>query len=46
MELPEIYSVKASAGKDSWAKVPWIAIFNNLVTESFQSWFYGSISYL
>lgn len=40
LELPEIYSVKASAGKGSWAKVPWIAIFNKLVTESVQSGFY------
>ncbi|MEG4407671.1 MrcB family domain-containing protein [Microcoleus sp. MON2_D5] len=40
LELPEIYSVKASAGNGSWAKVPWIAIFNNLVTESVQSGFY------
>ncbi|WP_445242575.1 MrcB family domain-containing protein [Microcoleus sp. Pol12B5] len=23
MELPEIYSVKASPGNGSWAKVPW-----------------------
>ncbi len=40
LELPEIYSVKASAGKGSWAKVPWIAIFNKLVTESVKSGFY------
>ncbi|MEG4229710.1 DUF3578 domain-containing protein [Microcoleus sp. N9_B2] len=40
LELPEIYSVKASAGNGSWAKVPWIAIFNKLVTESVQSGFY------
>ncbi|MEG4500215.1 DUF3578 domain-containing protein [Microcoleus sp. F10-C6] len=32
LELPEIYTVKASAGNGSWAKVPWIAIFNKLVT--------------
>ncbi|WP_445304817.1 MULTISPECIES: MrcB family domain-containing protein [unclassified Microcoleus] len=23
-ELPEIYSVKASPGNGSWAKVPWL----------------------
>ena len=40
LELPEIYRVKASAGNGSWAKVPWIAIFNNLVTESVMSGFY------
>jgi 5-methylcytosine-specific restriction protein A len=40
LELPEIYSVKASAGNGSWAKVPGIAIFNKLVTESVQSGFY------
>jgi 5-methylcytosine-specific restriction protein A len=40
LELPEIYSVKASAGNGSWAKVPWIAIFNKLVTESVMSGFY------
>jgi 5-methylcytosine-specific restriction protein A len=40
LELPEIYSVKASAGNGSWAKVPWIAIFNKLVTETVQSGFY------
>ncbi|WP_445301991.1 MrcB family domain-containing protein [Microcoleus sp. N9_B4] len=40
MELPEIYSVKASAWNGSWAKVPWITIFNKLITESVQSGFY------
>jgi len=40
LELPEIYSVKASAGNGSWPKVPWIAIFNKLVTESVKSGFY------
>jgi 5-methylcytosine-specific restriction protein A len=40
LELPEIYSIKASAGNGSWAKVPWIAIFNKLVTENVQSGFY------
>ncbi len=40
LELPEIYRVKASAGNGSWAKVPWIAIFNKLVTESVMSGFY------
>ncbi|MEG4057650.1 MULTISPECIES: MrcB family domain-containing protein [unclassified Microcoleus] len=40
LELPEIYSVKGSAGNGSWVKVPWIAIFNKLVTESVQSGLY------
>jgi len=40
LELPEIYRVKASAGNGSWAKVPWIAIFNKLVTDNVKSGFY------
>ncbi|WP_445304940.1 MULTISPECIES: MrcB family domain-containing protein [unclassified Microcoleus] len=40
LELPESSSVKASAGNGFWAKVPGIAIFNKLVTESVQSGFY------
>ncbi|MBD1826607.1 DUF3578 domain-containing protein [Microcoleus sp. FACHB-61] len=40
LELPEISSVKASAGNGSWAKVPWIAIFNKLVTDNVKSGFY------
>ncbi|MBW3585017.1 MAG: DUF3578 domain-containing protein, partial [Cyanobacteria bacterium 0813] len=40
LALPEIYSVKASAGNGSWAKVPWIAIFNKLVTDNVKSGFY------
>ncbi|WP_445243538.1 MULTISPECIES: MrcB family domain-containing protein [unclassified Microcoleus] len=39
-ELPEISSVKASAGNGFWAKVLGIAIFNKLVTESVQSGIY------
>lgn len=38
--LDDIYKVKASAGNGAWAKVPWIAIFNRLVTESVTSGFY------
>jgi 5-methylcytosine-specific restriction protein A len=40
LDLSDIYSVKASAGNGAWAKVPWIAIFNKLVTESVNSGFY------
>jgi 5-methylcytosine-specific restriction protein A len=40
LELPGIYRVKASAGNGSWAKVPWIAIFNKLVTDNVKSGFY------
>jgi len=38
--LPDVYSIKASAGNGAWAKVPWIAIFNKLVTETVTSGFY------
>jgi 5-methylcytosine-specific restriction protein A len=38
--LPNFYSIKASAGNGAWAKVPWIAIFNKLVTETVTSGFY------
>lgn len=40
LDLPDFYSIKASAGNGAWAKVPWIAIFNKLVTESVTSGFY------
>jgi 5-methylcytosine-specific restriction protein A len=40
LDLSDIYSVKASSGNGAWAKVPWIAIFNKLVTESVTSGFY------
>jgi 5-methylcytosine-specific restriction protein A len=40
LKLPDIYSIKASVGNGAWAKVPWIAIFNKLVTESVTSGFY------
>ncbi|MEG4940520.1 MrcB family domain-containing protein [Microcoleus sp. F4-D5] len=40
LKLPEIYRVKASAGNVSWAKIPWIAIFNKLVTDNLKSGFY------
>ncbi|MEA5465858.1 MrcB family domain-containing protein [Leptothoe sp. PORK10 BA2] len=40
LDLSDIYSVKASTGNGAWAKVPWIAIFNKLVTESVTSGFY------
>jgi 5-methylcytosine-specific restriction enzyme A len=40
LDLPEFYSVKASVGNGSWAKIPWIAILNKLVTENISSGFY------
>jgi len=40
LALPDIYSIKASAGNGAWAKVPWIAIFNKLVTEAVTSGFF------
>jgi 5-methylcytosine-specific restriction protein A len=40
LHLPDMYSIKASAGNGGWAKVPWIAIFNKLVTETVTSGFY------
>ncbi|WP_445251492.1 MULTISPECIES: MrcB family domain-containing protein [unclassified Microcoleus] len=40
LELSEISSVKASAENGLWTKVPGIAIFNKLVTQSVLSGFY------
>lgn len=40
LKLPEIYSIQASAGNGSWAKIPWIAVFNKLVTESVRFGFF------
>jgi 5-methylcytosine-specific restriction enzyme A len=40
LDLSDMYSIKASAGNGAWAKIPWIAIFNRLVTESVTSGFY------
>jgi 5-methylcytosine-specific restriction enzyme A len=40
LALPDVYSIKASAGNGAWAKIPWIAIFNKLVTETVTSGFY------
>ena len=40
LELSDMYSIKASAGNGAWAKIPWIAIFNKLITESVTSGFY------
>lgn len=37
---PERYKVKASAGQGNWGKVPWIATFDILVTETAQSGYY------
>ena len=48
-EVPEIirsliknprYLVNGSAGKGRWARVPWIAVFDRLVTDSAQDGFY------
>ena len=40
LTLPDVYSIKASAGNGAWAKIPWIAIFNRLVTETVTSGFF------
>lgn len=40
LNLPEIYSIQASAGNGSWANIPWIAVFNKLVTESVRFGFF------
>jgi 5-methylcytosine-specific restriction protein A len=40
LNLPEIYSIQASPGNGSWANIPWIAIFNKLVTESVRFGFF------
>lgn len=36
----ERYKIKASAGQGNWGKVPWIATFDILVTETAQSGYY------
>lgn len=36
----ERYEVDASAGKGTWAKAPWIAIFDTLITDTAQSGYY------
>jgi 5-methylcytosine-specific restriction protein A len=40
LNLPDFYRIRASAGNGAWAKIPWIAIFNTLVTETVTSGFY------
>ncbi|MEH2137037.1 MrcB family domain-containing protein [Nostoc sp.] len=40
LNLSEIYSIQASAGNGSWANIPWIAVFNKLVTESVRFGFF------
>lgn len=40
LDLPNIYNIKASAGNGAWATIPWIAVFNTLITESVKSGFY------
>lgn len=37
---PERYLIKGSAGQGNWATIPWIAIFDTLVTQTAQSGFY------
>lgn len=37
LNLLDIYSIKASPGNGAWAYVPWIAIFNKLITDSVTS---------
>lgn len=36
----ERYSIKGSAGAGNWASVPWIAIFDILITDTVQSGYY------
>lgn len=40
LNLSDIYSVKASPGNGAWANIPWIAIFNKLVTETVRFGFF------
>ncbi|MDB9375937.1 MrcB family domain-containing protein [Nodularia sphaerocarpa] len=40
LNLPDIYRIDASAGNGSWANIPWIAVFNKLVTESVRFGFF------
>ncbi|WP_413173163.1 MrcB family domain-containing protein [Anabaena azotica] len=40
LNLPDIYSIQASAGNGSWASIPWIAVFNKLITESVRFGFF------
>jgi 5-methylcytosine-specific restriction protein A len=37
LNLLDIYSIKASPGNGAWAWVPWIAVFNKLITDSVTS---------
>ncbi|MBM3871028.1 MAG: DUF3578 domain-containing protein [Verrucomicrobia bacterium] len=34
------YTVQGSAGQGNWAKVPWVAVFDSLITDSAQDGFY------
>lgn len=40
LNLPNIYSIQASPGNGSWANIPWIAIFNQIVTDSVRYGFF------
>ncbi|MCT7970413.1 DUF3578 domain-containing protein [Laspinema sp. D1] len=40
LNLPEIYKIQSSAGNGAWATIPWIAVFNNLVTDSVRVGFF------
>ena len=40
LNLQDIYRIDASAGNGSWANIPWIAVFNKLVTESVRFGFF------
>jgi 5-methylcytosine-specific restriction protein A len=37
LNLLDIYSIKASPGNGAWAWIPWIAVFNKLITDSVTS---------
>lgn len=40
LNLPNVYSIQASPGNGAWANIPWIAIFNKVITESVRSGFF------
>tara|TARA_B100000315_G_C14001331_1_gene330323 strand:- start:134 stop:403 length:270 start_codon:yes stop_codon:yes gene_type:complete len=43
IEYPERYKIEGSAGQGNWARCPWIAIFDVLITTTAQSGYYPAI---
>lgn len=40
LNLSERYQIKGSPGQGNWTKIPWIAVFDRLITESAQHGYY------